>query len=62
MKRSVATTIAELEAKHRQLDFEINELDRRGYHITPGEEARAHQLKKLRLATKDRLFDLRRSY
>ena len=50
----------DLEAQSRTLDKQILKLDRRGAHITPQEHERAVLLKKLRLATKDRLSDLRR--
>jgi hypothetical protein len=57
MKQS---SVRELESIHRSLDLEIRKLERRGYHMTPPEQQRATELKKLRLATKDRLSDLRR--
>ena len=54
------TSVRELESIHRSLDLQIRKLERRGYHMTPPEQLRATELKKLRLATKDRLSDLRR--
>ncbi len=54
------TSVRELETIHRSLDLQIKKLERRGYHMTPADELRATELKKLRLATKDRLSDLRR--
>jgi uncharacterized protein YdcH (DUF465 family) len=58
MKRS---TVIELETQHRSLDQEIKRLERRGMHMTPPEQERAHELKKARLATKDRIVDMRRA-
>ncbi len=52
-------TVVELEAQSRALDLQIIKLDRRGAHITPPERIRATELKKLRLAAKDRLGALR---
>lgn len=54
------TSVRELETIHRSLDLQIKKLERRGYHMTPSEELRATELKKLRLATKDKITDLRR--
>jgi hypothetical protein len=54
------TSVRELETIHRSLDLQIRKLERRGYHMTPPEQLRATELKKLRLATKDRLEGLRR--
>jgi len=53
-------TVPELESEHRSLDIEIKRLERRGMHMTPPEQARASELKKRRLAAKDKLIDLRR--
>jgi hypothetical protein len=47
-----------LELRHRALDREIHELDRRGEHMTPLDRERAALLKKRRLATKDQLYAL----
>jgi hypothetical protein len=54
-------TLSELEARFHDLDSEIHKLDRRGDHMTPFDRQRATELKKLRLATKDRLDALRRT-
>jgi hypothetical protein len=51
--------IPELENRRRALDVEIHRLDRRGSHMTPNDRLRATELKKLRLAAKDRLYALR---
>jgi uncharacterized protein YdcH (DUF465 family) len=56
MKR---TDVRELELRHHALDFAIHELDRRGNHMTPEDRVRASELKKERLATKDRIYALR---
>jgi uncharacterized protein YdcH (DUF465 family) len=50
--------IRDLELRHSALDFAIHELDRRGSHMTPAERARVFELKKERLFTKDRLYQL----
>jgi len=47
-----ATQLAE---RARVLELQIKKLDRRGSHITPTEAALAIELKKLRLALKDRI-------
>jgi hypothetical protein len=51
--------VYELELRHRTLDEQIHKLDRRGVHMTPEDRLRAAELKKRRLATKDRLFAIR---
>jgi uncharacterized protein YdcH (DUF465 family) len=51
--------IRELEASHRTLDLAVHELERRGLHMTPEERLRATELKKQRLAVRDRLADAR---
>jgi hypothetical protein len=61
MKVFAHVSIPELEAQSRSLDLEIKKLDRRGSHMTPPEHMRAVELKKLRLAAKDRLGTLRGS-
>jgi uncharacterized protein YdcH (DUF465 family) len=47
-----------LELRHRTLDQQIHELDRRGAHMTPEDRERSTELKKRRLATKDQLYAL----
>jgi hypothetical protein len=59
MKVFAHVTVGELEAESRVLDQQIQRLDRRGAHITPPEQMRATELKKWRLAAKDRLGALR---
>ncbi len=48
-----------LELRHRTLDREVHELERRGMRMTPEDRTRAAELKKRRLAAKDRLYALR---
>ena len=50
-----------LTARARALDMQIHKLERRGLHMTPLEQRRAVELKKMRLATKDRLSRLARA-
>ena len=50
--------VRDLELRHNALDYAIHELDRRGSHMTPPERARVFELKKERLVTKDRLYQL----
>jgi hypothetical protein len=52
--------VHELELRTHSLEQAIHELDRRGEHMTPEDRARAAELKRLRLATKDQLDALRR--
>ncbi|MGA2449781.1 MAG: DUF465 domain-containing protein [Polyangiaceae bacterium] len=51
--------IRELEASHRILDQAVHELERRGLHMTPEDRLRALELKKMRLAARDRLVAAR---
>ncbi len=60
MKGYARVSVDELEAQSRSLELEIHKLDRRGSHLTPPEQQRATELKKMRLAAKDKLGDLRR--
>jgi uncharacterized protein YdcH (DUF465 family) len=59
MKVFAHVTVGELEAQSRSLEHQIRKLDRRGAHITPPEQMRSTELKKLRLAAKDKLGELR---
>jgi uncharacterized protein YdcH (DUF465 family) len=59
MKVFAHASVTELEAQSRSLEHQIQRLDRRGSHITPPEQLRATELKKLRLAAKDRLGSLK---
>jgi hypothetical protein len=61
MKVFAHATVDDLEVESRRLDQQIQKLDRRGSHITPPEQTRATELKKLRLAAKDKLGELRTS-
>jgi uncharacterized protein YdcH (DUF465 family) len=47
--------------KHRQWDERIKELGRHAY-LTPAEQAEVRELKKLKLAAKDRITDLQFAY
>ncbi len=51
-------SVKALEARHRDLDKQIHRLERRGTLMSPPERERAVQLKRLKLATKDRLAAL----
>jgi len=50
--------VRDLELRSSALNFAIHELDRRGSHMTPSERARVFELKKERLVTKDKLYQL----
>lgn len=52
-------SIQDLEVRHKVLDTQIHELDRRGAHMSPFEQARAAELKRERLATKDQIYQMR---
>jgi len=60
MKLSAQVSVGDLENEHRLLDRQIKKLNHRGKHLTPLEEMRVMQLKKLRLFTKDRLASIGR--
>jgi uncharacterized protein YdcH (DUF465 family) len=55
MKLSAHASVGDLENEHRALDKQIKKLNHRGTHMTPHEQVECAELKKLRLATKDRL-------
>ncbi len=55
MKLDARVTVRDLEAQHREIDRQIKKLNHRGQHMTPPEREMALELKKLRLAAKDRL-------
>ena len=55
MKLSAHVTLGELETEHRLLDRQIKKLNHRGKHLTPQEKTAVVELKKWRLAAKDRL-------
>jgi uncharacterized protein YdcH (DUF465 family) len=53
------TILARLEEEHRMLKMRVAELDRRAF-LTPAEQREAADLKKKKLAKKDRIEELRR--
>jgi hypothetical protein len=61
MKQVARVTVRDLENQHRELERLIKKLNHRGQHMTPPEREMALELKKLRLAAKDRLAVLSRS-
>lgn len=56
---SLGRTPQELLQQHHALDVELQRIERRGMRMTPFERTRAAELKKLKLAAKDRLAGLR---
>jgi hypothetical protein len=57
---AVSTSLARLEARHRDLDTAVSAFDRRLY-LTPNEQRHVAAMKKEKLVTKDRIAKLRRS-
>ncbi len=55
MKLSTQVSVSDLENEHRLLNRQIMKLNHYGKHLSPMEQVRVMQLKKLRLAAKDRL-------
>ena len=56
---ALARTAQELQHQHHALDLELRRIERRGMRMTPSERSRAAELKKLKLAAKDRLAKIR---
>ena len=54
---AVQTRMKDLVVQHRKLDRELQYLVRRAY-LTPTEQDRVTQLKKLKLSAKDRIAEL----
>ncbi len=52
--------LTELEARHRQLHDEVNQLERRAF-LTPEEQRLIAELKKQKLMAKDQLYAARRA-
>jgi uncharacterized protein YdcH (DUF465 family) len=59
MKLSAHVTLRELETEQRLLDRQIKKLNHRSKHLTPLEQTTVVELKKWRLAAKDRLANRR---
>lgn len=59
MKQVMANRLEELERKHRSLATQVHELERRAF-LTPHEQRRMADLKKMKLMAKDELFALKR--
>lgn len=55
----ISEQLARWERTHRALALEVSELERRAI-LTPTEQRRISDLKKQKLAAKDRVFELRR--
>ena len=51
--------VRDLEFRHTVLERQIHEIERRGIHMSPFDRARATELKKQRLVTKDQLYAIR---
>lgn len=56
-----AADLDRLLAEHRDLDQRLQELEHQ-LHLTPEEEMEVHRLKKLKLAKKDEIYNLRTRY
>jgi uncharacterized protein YdcH (DUF465 family) len=55
-----ASSVSELERRHRELDSEVSRLERRAY-LTPAEQRMMTDMKKEKLWAKDQIASLRRS-
>lgn len=51
--------VRDLEFRTTALERQIHEIEWRGIHMSPFDRARATELKKQRLATKDQLYAIR---
>lgn len=63
MKKAVANAevrIDVLEREHQALEARLQELSRHAY-LSPSEEKEVRELKKRKLATKDRMLDLKQA-
>ena len=60
MTLSARVTVSDLESEHRLLDQQIKKLNHRARHLTSSERVQVVELKKWRLATKDRLASMGR--
>lgn len=61
MKQLAHVSVRELEDQQRTLERQIRKLNHRGQHMLPVEREQASELKKLRLAAKDKLTQLAKS-
>ena len=59
--RQANTEFRELEESHHRLDLELNELQKR-HVLTPTEEVTKKQMQKEKLAKKDKMAELIRTY
>jgi len=59
-REQLAQQLAKWEETHRALADEVSRLERRAF-LTPEEQRRISDLKKQKLAAKDRVFELRRA-
>lgn len=59
--RLMVPSAHEIESQHRQLDKEIRKIERRGPRMTEIEQRKVAELKKTKLALKDRLLGLQRA-
>lgn len=59
-QEQIAQQLARWEETHRALANEVSQLERRAF-LTPDEQRRISDLKKQKLAAKDRVFELRRA-
>ncbi|HEY6727922.1 MAG TPA: YdcH family protein [Polyangiaceae bacterium] len=57
---SRTATIKTLEQRHQTLAEQVARLERRAF-LTPQEQVEVAELKKRKLATKDRLFEMRKA-
>lgn len=52
-------SVTDLETQHRTLDKQIRRIERRGALMTPPDQTRVAELKKVKLAVKDQLFTIK---
>jgi uncharacterized protein YdcH (DUF465 family) len=59
-RTATTATIKTLEQRHQTLAQQVAQLERRAF-LTPQEQFEVAELKKQKLATKDRLFEMRKA-